>query len=506
MNRFDFSESEAYLSDNETCHKINEKIDKLILTNMANNSCYLNLYYLRIYMSTVITRYISILHKNNKIKNREDMQKTIDEIMAGVLVVLSDFQFHNQLYIAISLFINQILLLMYDGIDDFCVSPAPIFNHIVNYEDEEIQFRNGIVAIIEPLVISEDKKQVQDMNTALNIINTMNELFDYDAKVFKVHIAVIISSLWVQDATKIQMIKNSKIDEIIPNNNINLDDFAEFRKLLLKNEYNIEIIYDNDDNDNVVDDIHHDYYPEEEKIEEDNIIESTSQPLEEELNYNMLVSLEYMSKEITNIFSVINNVPKESVVNNSVFPDGIVYESLYNYINNDKSAELDIHMVNATVNGIYGSDDTIKKENKKDTKTSKNKEKITKNDEFQPINTDKNYTPYFDTDGYTSYVGDCVNADTNKFVIDFVSYMKDILSILKNQGTDYKKKMIYEIADKYNHCNDNNTFTVGGITKKKDIFNVKIIYNDAELVLTIPNKDDIISNIRYRKLENKHDA
>jgi len=45
-----------------------------------------------------------------------------------------------------------------------------------------------------------------------------------------------------------------------------------------------------------------------------------------------------------------------------------------------------------------------------------------------------------------------------------------------------------------------------GITKKKDIFNVKIIYNDAELVLTIPNKDDIISNIRYRKLENKHDA
>ena len=184
----------------------------------------------------------------------------------------------------------------------------------------------------------------------------------------------------------------------------------------------------------------------------------------------------------------------------------IVYESLYNYINNDESAELDIHMVNATVNGIYGSDDTIKKENKKDTKTSKNKEKITKNDEFQPINTDKNYTPYFDTDGYTSYVGDCVNADTNKFVIDFVSYMKDILSILKNQGTDYKKKMIYEIADKYNHCNDNNTFTVGGITKKKDIFNVKIIYNDAELVLTIPNKDDIISNIRYRKLENKHDA
>jgi len=220
----------------------------------------------------------------------------------------------------------------------------------------------------------------------------------------------------------------------------------------------------------------------------------------------MLVSLEYMSKEITNIFSVINNVPKESVVNNSVFPDGIVYESLYNYINNDESAELDIHMVNATVNGIYGSDDTIKKENKKDTKTSKNKEKITKNDEFQPINTDKNYTPYFDTDGYTSYVGDCVNADTNKFVIDFVSYMKDILSILKNQGTDYKKKMIYEIADKYNHCNDNSTFTVGGITKKKDIFNVKIIYNDAELVLTIPNKDDIISNIRYRKLENKHDA
>lgn len=84
--------------------------------------------------------------------------------------------------------------------------------------------------------------------------------------------------------------------------------------------------------------------------------------------------------------------------------------------------------------------------------------------------------------------------------------MKDILSILKNQGTDYKKKMIYEIADKYNHCNGNNTFTVKGITKKKDIFNVKIIYNDAELVLTIPNKDDIISNIRYRKLENKHDA
>lgn len=378
MNRFDFSKSEAYLSDNETCHKISEKIDKLILTNMANNSCYLNLYYLRIYMSTVITRYISILHKNNKIKNREDMQKTIDEIMAGVLVVLSDFQFHNQLYIAISLFINQILLLMYDGIDDFCVSPAPIFNHIVNYEDEEIQFRNGIVAIIEPLVISEDKKQVQDMNTALNIINTMNELFDYDAKVFKVHIAVIISSLWVQDATKIQMIKNSKIDEIIPNNNINLDDFAEFRKLLLKNEYNIEIIYDNDDNDNVVDDIHHDYYPEEEKIEEDNIIESTSHPLEEELNYNMLVSLEYMSKEITNIFSVINNVPKESVVNNSVFPDGIVYESLYNYINNDKSAELDIHMVNATVNGIYGSDDTIKKRIKKIQKLAKTKKKLLK--------------------------------------------------------------------------------------------------------------------------------
>lgn len=503
MNRFDFSESEAYLSDNETCHKINEKIDKLILTNMANNSYYLNLYYLRIYMSTVITRYISILHKNNKIKNREDMQKTIDEIMAGVLVVLSDFQFHNQLYIAISLFINQILLLMYDGIDDFCVSPAPIFNHIVNYEDEEIQFRNGIVAIIEPLVISEDKKQVQDMNTALNIINTMNELFDYDSKVFKVHIAVIISSLWVQNATKIQMIKNSKIDEIIPNNNINLDDFAEFRKLILKNEYNIEIIYDNDDN--VVDDIYNDYYPEEEKIEEDNIIESTSQPLEEELNYNMLVSLEYMSKEITNIFSVINNVPKESVVNNSVFPDGIVYESLYNYINNDESAELDIHMVNATVNGIYGSDDVVKKENKKDTKTNKNKEKTNKNDKNNVINTDKIYTPYFDTDGYTSYVGDCVNADTNKFVIDFVSYMKDILSILKNQGTDYKKKMIYEIADKYNHCNDNNTFTVGGITKKKDIFNVKIIYNDAELVLTIPNKDDIISNIRYRKLENKHE-
>lgn len=504
MNRFDFSESEAYLSDNETCHKINEKIDKLILTNMANNSYYLNLYYLRIYMSTIITRYISILHKNNKIKNREDMQKTIDEIMAGVLVVLSDFQFHNQLYIAISLFINQILLLMYDGIDDFCVSPAPIFNHIVNYEDEEIQFRNGIVAIIEPLVISEDKKQVQDMNTALNIINTMNELFDYDSKVFKVHIAVIISSLWVQDATKIQMIKNSKIDEIIPNNNINLDDFAEFRKLLLKNEYNIEIIYDNDDN--VVDDIHHDYYPEEEKIEEDNIIESTSQPLEEELNYNMLVSLEYMSKEITNIFSVINNVPKESVVNNSVFPDGIVYESLYNYINNDESAELDIHMVNATVNGIYGSDDVVKKDTKKDIKTNKNKEKTNKNDKNSVINTDKNYTPYFDTDGYTSYVGDCVNADTNKFVIDFISYMKDILSILKNQGTDYKKKMIYEIADKYNHCNDNNTFIVGGITKKKDIFNVKIIYNDAELVLTIPNKDDIISNIRYRKLENNPDA
>lgn len=504
MNRFDFSESEAYLSDNETCHKINEKIDKLILTNMANNSYYLNLYYLRIYMSTVITRYISILHKNNKIKNREDMQKTIDEIMAGVLVVLSDFQFHNQLYIAISLFINQILLLMYDGIDDFCVSPAPIFNHIVNYEDEEIQFRNGIVAIIEPLVISEDKKQVQDMNTALNIINTMNELFDYDSKVFKVHIAVIISSLWVQDATKIQMIKNSKIDEIIPNNNINLDDFAEFRKLLLKNEYNIEIIYDNDDN--VVDDIHHDYYPEEEKIEEDNIIESTSQPLEEELNYNMLVSLEYMSKEITNIFSVINNVPKESVVNNSVFPDGIVYESLYNYINNDESAELDIHMVNATVNGIYGSDDVVKKDTKKDIKTNKNKEKTNKNDKNSVINTDKNYTPYFDTDGYTSYVGDCVNADTNKFVIDFISYMKDILSILKNQGTDYKKKMIYEIADKYNHCNGNNTFIVGGITKKKDIFNVKIIYNDAELVLTIPNKDDIISNIRYRKLEDNPSA
>ena len=65
--------------------------------------------------------------------------------------------------------------------------------------------------------------------------------------------------------------------------------------------------------------------------------------------------------------------------------------------------------------------------------------------------------------------------------------------------------MIYEIADKYNHCNANNTFTVR-YYKKKDIFNVKIIYNDAELVLTIPNKDDIISNISYRKLENKHDA
>ena len=55
------------------------------------------------------------------------------------------------------------------------------------------------------------------------------------------------------------MIKNSKIDEIITNNNINLDDFAEFRNYYLKIEYNIEIIYDND---NVVDDIHHDYYPE----------------------------------------------------------------------------------------------------------------------------------------------------------------------------------------------------------------------------------------------------
>ena len=36
-------------------------------------------------------------------------------------------------------------------------------------------------------------------------------------------------------------------------------------------------------------------------------------------------------------------MPKESVVNNSV-KDVIVYESLYNYINNDESVELDIHM------------------------------------------------------------------------------------------------------------------------------------------------------------------
>ena len=47
---------------------------------------------------------------------------------------------------------------------------------------------------------------------------------------------------------------------------------------------------------------------------------------------------------------------------------------------------------------------------------------------------------------------------------------------------------------------------LGVLQKKKDIFNVKIIYNDAELVLTIPNKDDIISNIRYRKLEDNPGA
>lgn len=373
MNRFDFSESESYKLDRETYHKINETVNSLVLTNMANNSYYLNLYYLRIYMTDVITRYISILHKHGKINSREDMQKIIDEIMSGILVILSDFQFHNQLYIAISLFINQILLLMYDGIDDFCVTPAPIFNHVINCEDEEIQFRNGIITIIEPLIISEDKKQVQDMNTALNIINTINELFDYDHNMFKVYIAVVISNLWVKDATKIQMVKNSKIDEIIPNNNINLDDFVEFRKHLLKNEYNIEVIYSND---NVVDDIYNDYDDsEEEKIEEDNIIEATPQPIEDELNYNMLSSLEYISKEITNMFSLINNIPKEEIVNTSMLPDGIVYESLYNLINTDEPVNLDIHMVNTTVDSIYGKDDVVKKDTKKDIKTNKKQRK-----------------------------------------------------------------------------------------------------------------------------------
>ena len=77
------------------------------------------------------------------------MQKTIDEIMAGVLVVLSDFQFHNQLYIAISLFINQILLLMYDGIDDFCVS---LLLYLIILLIMKMKKFNSeiIVAIIEP--------------------------------------------------------------------------------------------------------------------------------------------------------------------------------------------------------------------------------------------------------------------------------------------------------------------------------------------------------------------
>ena len=499
MSKFNFSESEAYLIDIDVCHKINEKIDKLILTNMANNSYYLNLYYLRIYMSTVITRYISILHKNNIIKNREDMQKTIDEIMAGVLVILSDFQFHNQLYIAISLFINQILLLMYDGIDDFCVSPAPIFNHIVNYEDEEIQFRNGIVAIIEPLVISEDKKQVQDMNTALNIINTMNEIFDYDAKVIKIHLAVIISGLWVQNIDKVQMVKNSKIDEIIPDNNINLNDFGEFRRLLLKNEYNIAIINEDDEynnTDNIIDEYSEDN-------EEDNQ-HPEEVSLDNELDFNLQASLNYIAKETTNIFQLISN--KTEVNKNNTIPDGAVYESLYNYINQKESSEIDIHLVNQMIDQIYDNKNTNEiKESKKDIKTNKINEKINSNDDINILNVDKIYTSEFDADGYTAYVGDCLNADTNKFVINFTDYMKDILGILKKQNIDYKKKTISEIAKKYNHFK--NQFTVSDIVKKKDIFKVKVLYKDVELMLTIPNKDDIISNISYKRInvEDNHE-
>ena len=492
MSKFNFSESESYLIDIDVCHKINEKIDKLVLTNMANNSYYLNLYYLRLYMSAVITRYISILHKNNKIKNREDMQKIIDEVMSVILIILSDFNFHNQLHIAISLFINQMLLLIYDGIDDFCVTPAPIFNHIINYEEEEMQFKNGMVAIIEPIIISDNKKQVQNINTALNIINTMNEIFDYDAKVIKIHLAVIVSGLWVQNIDKVQMVKNSKIDEIIPDNNINLNDFGEFRRLLLKNEYNIAIINEDDEynnTDNIIDEYS-------ENNEEDNQ-PSKEVSLDNELDFNLQASLNYIAKETTNIFQLISN--KTEVNKNNTIPDGAVYESLYNYINQKEPSEIDIHLVNQMISQIYDNKNTNEiKENKKDIKTNKINEKINKNDNINILNIDKIYTPEFDADGYTAYVGDCLNADTNKFVINFTDYMKDILGILKKQNIDYKKKTISEIAKKYNHFK--NQFTVSDVIKKKDIFKVKVLYKDIELVLTIPNKDDIISNISYKRI------
>ena len=500
MSKFNFSESDSYLIDIDICHKINEKIDKLVLTNMANNSYYLNLYYLRLYMSAVVTRYISILHKNNKIKNREDMQKIIDEVMSGILIILSDFNFHNQLHIAISLFINQMLLLMYDGIDDFYVTPAPIFNHIINYEEEEIQFKNGMVAIIEPIIMSDNKKQVQNINTALNIINTMNELFDYDAKVIKIHLAVIISGLWVQNIDKIQMVKNSKIDEIIPNNNINLNDFGEFRKLLLQNEYNITIVNEDGEYNNTADaDIIIDEYSEDNEIDTQSAKEDT---FDDELDFNLQASLDYIAKETTNIFQLITN--KTEVNKNNTIPDGAVYESLYNYVNQQEPSEIDIHLVNHMVNQIYDNKNTTEtKENKKDIKTNKINEKINKNDDISILNLNKNYTPHFDTDGYTNYVGDCLNADTNKFVMNFTDYMKDILGILKKQNIDYKKKTISEIAKKYNHFK--NQFMIGDIIKKKDIIIVKVLYKDVELVLTIPNKDDIISNISYRKLEDHNE-
>lgn len=547
MEKFDFLDSENIPVDIDICKKISKEIDKLILTNLVTNSSYLDLFYLRLYMVSVTTRYISMLQTTDRINSRADMQKALDAVMSLSLIVVADFGSHEKLEMSVSLFINQLLLLAYDNVDNMCVSPSNLHNYIIDGNEDlgsDGVHNRGVIAIIEPIITKPGRRKIEDMNKALDIVNTFYELFDYNSKMFKVFVAVIVSDLWVEEIDKPIMVKNAGIDDMLPNNNINMEDFSEFRQFNLKAEYNIDvdmIVSENDEYDSQ--EAFADYISDATDIfnEINEAPNSTgSIDYQNEADFNLNVNMNLISEEIEKLFCLIHNIEDGEIYNDSDIPDAVTYKSMYDIIYNSEKNILGTHLLNDTIKTIYSGTNAPKKEKPKSKKNIKKRNDIIKlnidmeelynsiigkskfdvtdeelddeNYEFDLIENEEEedntcnlekllkFNTGPDSDGYYCYATSDIDDETNKFVIHFSDYVNDMLKILKKKKINYDKKMLLSIATSYNK-KDN--FKVDKINKRKELFNIIIQYKDTEMILTANSNCDIISNIRCKNLVKK---
>lgn len=506
LAEFKFSDTGSKLPVNKMndvdVKHIGFNVEDIMNLTFTMNTPYTALNLLKRYMTTVCTRYTKLMVSTDNVKNREDTQKIVDEMSSISLSTIlyfgkninGDLDTEYVFYCAICYFLKQVLSLIYnDSSIEISLTPTALYTDI-----DEL----AMAIVVEPILDDEHKVSYKKAKEIYMFFVNLITYLDADEADFMVFTCGIMANTWIKDSklaadTDMIMMKDSRIDMLFPNNVITVDQFYNFRAMILKKTYNINIEMIEPDNNSEEN---------EEEVDSETKKEQKIMEVAEELVKEKNKNRNIWSDYIDALYSAISNIPIETIKKDNKIPDNIVCTKMSGLIETNSSKDKDFpispNLVDYTSTSIYKKHklDKIDEALMKIGNGEKSADEVFKtmfgigsNEIKINIDENKEYKLKKDSRGYCEYLTDFNDKKTNSAILNFNSYLSDILPICVKKNI-LNKNNIEKIIDSYKK--DNIKFI--SCSSIKDNFKVKIKQNNNDILLTISKKSAIIDNIKIK--------